>query len=101
MTLTGLILLQWFDSAICQATTVYDAEDATAQTLVVLETVGWLIAETNEPYGGHYTLAASKHGDTAWRGLQMIPKANVIASNRFEEPTGRKENAVFTQEVTE
>ncbi len=77
--MTDLILLRWFDSTVASASAVFDAEDIASEKLVVLETVGWLVAETDAPYGGHYVLAASKHGAEDWRGVQLIPKVNVIA----------------------
>lgn len=72
------VVLRWFDSSIGPAAAVYTQQEADEHSLIVLETVGWLVAETDEPYGGWYTLAASKHGDEDWRGLQSIPKTNVI-----------------------
>lgn len=86
---TDLMIIQWFDSTVAPATAVYTQEEALAEKLVVLETVGWLVAETEAPYGGCYILAASKHGED-WRSLQLIPKANVITSHRFSEPTNEK-----------
>lgn len=82
--MTVVLRLRWFDSAIGPATAVYTPEDIESERLIILETVGWLVGETDEPYGGHYILAASKHGDTDWRGIQLIPKANVIAKSQWE-----------------
>ena len=72
------ILIRWFDSTIGPATEVFTAKELEAATLIILETVGWLVDETDSPHGGHYMLATSKHGDVDWRGYQMIPKVNVI-----------------------
>jgi len=79
-----LIVIRWFDSALSQATYVYTKEDAEAHSLIILETVGWLVKETDAPFGGHFIIAASKHGEEgAWRGVQSIPKANVIWNRKM------------------
>ena len=77
-----LILLRWFDSALAPSSAVYDEEDIAHDSgLLILETVGWLVVEVDEPHGGHYAIAASKHGEKDLRGLQWIPKANVISKS--------------------
>jgi len=81
--MADLILLRWFDSAIGRATEVYTPQEAAQEGMIVLVTVGWLLRETTEPYGGYYTLAASKHGNANWRGIQVIPKANVIVATKL------------------
>lgn len=81
---TQIIILRWFDSSVGGATAVYSTKEMEDEKLVVLETIGWLISETEEPYGGAYKVAASKHGED-WRGMQLIPKANVISLSRFSE----------------
>lgn len=79
-----LIRLRWFDSTMGPATAVYTLEEALAEKMVVMETVGWLVAETEEPHGGYYLLAASQHG-ADWRGIQLIPKVNAISVHVWEE----------------
>lgn len=81
---TELILLRWFDSAVAPATEVYTTEQGKQEKPVALETIGWLVAETGEPYGGAYIIASSQHG-MDWRGVQLIPKVNVISLRRFLE----------------
>jgi len=78
-----IVLIRWFDSAISHSTSVYTPAEALQEGPIVMETVGWLINETSEPYGGSYTLADSKH-DEDWRGLQVIPKANVIEITQLD-----------------
>ncbi len=73
-----VVFLRWFDSAIGPSTAVYTPEDIQAETLIILETVGWLVNESYDPHGGHFTLATSRHGDVDFRGIQLIPRANVI-----------------------
>ncbi len=80
-----LILLRWFDSTVASATAVYDQEDIEAEHLIVLETVGWHLGLKEDAYGGHYVLAASRHGEKDYRGVQLIPKANVIAFSRLDQ----------------
>ena len=78
-----LILLRWFDSTVADATAVYDDDDIEAEHLIVLETVGWHLGLKEDAYGGHYVVAASRHGEKDYRGVQLIPKANVIALSRL------------------
>ena len=81
-----VVRLMWFDSAVGPATAVYTREEALEHGLIILETVGWLVGETDKPHGGCYVLAASKHGETDWRGLQSISKESVIEMRTWEAP---------------
>lgn len=83
--MTDRVEIQWFDSTVAPATAVYDAEDCEAEKLVVLVTISWLVAEKDEPFGGYYVLAASKHGSDSWRGVQLIPKVNVLTKVVLKE----------------
>lgn len=85
-----IVIIRWFDSSVGGATAVYSTKEMKEEQLIVLETIGWLIEETAEPYGGVYKIAASKHQED-WRGMQLIPKANVIAFHNFHEPASTKE----------
>lgn len=82
-----VILLRWFDSTVAPAAAVYDQDDIEAEHLIILETVGWNLGLKTDAYGGHYVVAASKHGEEDYRGVQLIPKVNVIAfSNLAQTP---------------
>ena len=79
------VVIRWFDSAIAPSTLVYTPSEVASETLIELEVIGWLLKETDEPHGGHYTIAASSHGGEDWRGVQLIPKVNVIEISRMKK----------------
>ena len=85
-----LILLRWFDSAVAPAQAVYDEDDIEAEHLIVLETVGWHLGLKEDAYGGHYVVAASRHGEKDYRGVQLIPKVNVIAFSKLAQEAETK-----------
>ena len=85
-----LILLRWFDSAVAPAQAVYDDDAIEAEQLIILETVGWNLGLKTDAYGGHYVVAASRHGEKDYRGVQLIPRVNVIAFSRLSQETEEK-----------
>lgn len=76
-----VLCITWLDSSCAPSTAVYTTEEAQRDTdLVRLEVVGWLVFEDEE----RVCLAASRHGEEDWRGLQSIPKVNIVGRKELK-----------------